>query len=225
MAGSKEDAETVSAFFQDMRARGLGDPLLVVSNGAAGIIKAIEVCFPRSTRQRCLVHRMRNLAAKVPEDLWPEFKARATAAYQAPSRKIARELAEGVVADYGSELANAVGCFMDDFEACIAHLRLPITHRRATRTTNLLERLFVEERRRLKIIPNAFGEKAVLKLMFGAMTRAAERWRSIRVSEFERRQMAVLRQELDHDYEAAVGLDPTRSKPAQATKIPSRSRT
>ena len=225
MAGSKEDAETVSAFFQDMRARGLGDPLLVVSDGASGIIKAIEVCFPRSIRQRCLAHRMRNLAAKVPEDLWPEFKARATAAYQAPSRKIARELAEGVVADHGAELANAVGCFMDDFEACIAHLRLPMTHRRATRTTNLLERLFVEERRRLKIIPNAFGEKAVLKLMFGAMTRAAERWRSIRISEFERRQMAALRHELDHDYEAAVGLDTGRSGDTPAAKIPSRSRT
>ena len=57
MAGSKEDAETVSAFFQDMRRRGLGDPLLVVSDGAAGIIKAIETCFPRSARQRCLAHR------------------------------------------------------------------------------------------------------------------------------------------------------------------------
>jgi transposase-like protein len=231
MAGSKEDAETVSAFFQDMRARGLGDPLLVVSDGASGIIKAIEVCFPRSIRQRCLAHRMRNLAAKVPEDLWPEFKARATAAYQAPSRKIARELAEGVVADHGAELANAVGCFMDDFEACIAHLRLPMTHRRAWDTasimpvTNLLERLFVEERRRLKIIPNAFGEKAVLKLMFGAMTRAAERWRSIRITEFERRQMAALRHELDHDYEAAVGLDTDRSGDTPAAKIPSRSRT
>jgi putative transposase len=225
MAGSKEDAETVSAFFQDMCARGLGDPLLVVSDGAPGIVKAIEVCFPRSARQRCLAHRMRNLAVKVPEDLWPEFKARATAAYQAPSRKIARELAEGVVADYGTELANAVACFTDDFEACIAHLRLPIAHRRATRTTNLLERLFVEERRRLKIIPNAFGEKAVLKLMFGAMTRAAERWRSIRTTEFERRQMAALRQELDHDYEAAVGLDTGRSKDTPAAKIPSRSRT
>ena len=225
MAGSKEDAETVSAFFQDMRARGLGDPLLVVSDGASGIIKAIEVCFPRSIRQRCLAHRMRNLAAKVPEDLWPEFKARTTAAYQAPSRKIARELAEGVVADHGAELANAVDCFMDDFEACIAHLRLPMTHRRATRTTNLLERLFVEERRRLKIIPNAFGEKAVLKLMFGAMTRAAERWRSIRITEFERRQMAALRHELDHDYEAAVGLDTGCSGDTPAAKIRSRSRT
>ena len=93
MASSKEDVETVSAFFQDMRGRGRGDPLLVVSDGAPGIVKAIEICFPRSARQRCLAHRLRNLAAKVPEDLWPEFKARATAAYQAPSRAIARDLA------------------------------------------------------------------------------------------------------------------------------------
>ena len=81
--------------------------------------------------------------------------------------------------------------------------------------------LFVEERRRLKIFPNAFGEKAVLKLMFGAMTRAAERWRSIRITEFERRQMAALRQELDQDYETTIDLDQTRSKPASATAIPS----
>ena len=117
MAGSKEDAETVGAFFQDMRARGLGDPLLVVSDGAPGVIKAIEVCFPRSARQRCLAHRMRNLAAKVPEDIWPEVKARVQAAYQAPSRAIARELARGVVEDFEKELPSAVACFRDDFEA------------------------------------------------------------------------------------------------------------
>ena len=57
------------AFFQDLRARGLGDPLLVASDGAPGIIRAIEECFPRSARQRCLAHRMRNLAVKVPIDL------------------------------------------------------------------------------------------------------------------------------------------------------------
>ena len=189
MAGSKEDAETVTAFFEDMKRRGLNDPLLVTSDGAPGIIKAIEICFPRAARQRCLAHRMRNLAAKLPEDVWPDFKVRAQAVYQAPSRAIARELAAGVVADYGRKYDSAVACFMDDFEACIAHLRFPVTHRRAIRTTNLLERLFVEERRRLKIIPNAFGERAVLKLMFGALIRAAERWRSVKVTEFERRQL------------------------------------
>ena len=60
--------------------------------------------------------------------------------------------------------------------------------------------------RRLKIIPNAFGEKAVLKLMFAAMTRAAERWRAVRITEFERRQMDALRDELDQEYEAENGL-------------------
>jgi putative transposase len=64
MAGSKEDAETMRAFFHDLRARGLGDPLLVASDGAPGIVKAIEEGFPRTARQRCLAHRMRNLAAK-----------------------------------------------------------------------------------------------------------------------------------------------------------------
>jgi len=225
MAGSKEDAETVSAFFQDMRARGLGDPLLVVSDGAPGIVKAIETCFPRSERQRCLAHRMRNLAAKAPEDVWPELKARATAAYQAPSRAIARELAEGLVRDYEAALPSAVACFMGDFEACVAHLRMPVTHRRAIRTTNLLERLFVEERRRLKIIPNAFGEKPVLKLMYGAMIRAAERWRAIRITDFERRQMAAVRRELDQEYEARNGLTAKPSAGANQTNLSSTSRT
>jgi putative transposase len=225
MAGSKEDAETVTAFFEDMKMRGLNDPLLVTSDGAPGIIKAIEVCFPRAARQRCLAHRMRNLAAKVPEDVWPEFKVRVQAAYQAPSRAIARELAAGIIADYGRDEERGVACFMDDFEACIAHLRFPVTHRRAIRTTNLLERLFVEERRRLKIIPNAFGERAVLKLMFGALIRAAERWRSVKVTEFERRQMAAVRNELDQEYEAAVGLKAKPSKDDAHVRLSSNFRT
>ena len=177
--------ETVSAFFQDMRGRGLGDPLLAVCDGAPGIIKAIETCFPRSERQRCLFHRMSNLAAKVSrEDAWPEFREQARAAYQAPSRAIARGLAADLARKWENEFPTAVACFQDDFEACIAHLRMPVRHRKAIRTTNLLERLFGEERRRLKVIPNAWGEKAVLKLMFAAMTRASEKWRPIAVTGF-----------------------------------------
>ena len=153
------------------------------------------------------------------------FKERVRAAYQAPSRAIARDLAEGVRADFEADFPSAVACFLDDFEACIAHLRLPVTHRRATRTTNLLERLFVEERRRLKIIPNAWGEKPVLKLMFAAMTRAAERWRAIKVTDFERRQMAALKDELDQEYRAESGLGNKTSGEPTAAKISSNSRT
>jgi putative transposase len=90
--GTKEDTASCREFFRDMRRRGLPDPLLVVSDGAPGIIRAIEEGFPRALRQRCLAHKMRNLASKVPEDLRPEFKARATACYQAASPALARLL-------------------------------------------------------------------------------------------------------------------------------------
>ena len=83
---------------------------------------------------------------------------------------------------------------------------------------------FVEERRRLKIIPNAFGERAVLKLMFGALIRAADRWKSIKVTEFERRQLAAVKKELDQEYETQVGFENKSSKPA-SRKISSSSQT
>ena len=219
MAGSKEDTETVRAFFQGMRRRGLGDPLLVVSDGAPGVVRAIEGCSPRSARQRRSAHRMRNPAVKAPADLWPEFKARVTACYRAPSRAIARGLALGLRADYAATVPGAAACFEDDFEACIAHLRLPVTHRRATRTTNLLERLFVAERRRLKIIPNGFGEEAVVKLMFAALIRAAERRRGLRFSEFGLRQIAVVRQELDAEHEATITPSDRSSQPRFSSEI------
>jgi putative transposase len=73
--------------------------------------------------------------------------------------------------------------------------------------------LFLEERRRLKIIPNAFGEKAVLKLMYGAMIRAAERWRGLPVTDFERRQLEAVRTELHAEYQASIGRSTAPSQP------------
>ena len=198
--GTKEDTASCREFFQDLRRRGLPDPLLVASDGAPGIIRTIEECFPRAVRQRCLAHKMRNLQSKVPEDVWPEFHVRARACYQAASPALARLLRDDIATTYGRDLPSAVACLDDDFEACIAHLRFPLGHRRAIRTTNLLERLFGEERRRTKVIPHAFGERAVLKLMYAALIRAAERWRGIRVTEFEQRQLKAIRDELDRDH-------------------------
>jgi putative transposase len=222
MAGSKEDTEAVTAFFEDMKQRGRtagdlgwrcghhqGDRDLLSTRSPPALPGASHAQF----------------GGQAAGDAWPEFKVRAQAAYQAPNRAIARELAAGVVADYGRKYDSAVACFMDDFEACIAHLRFPVAHRRAIRTTNLLERLFVEERRRLKFIPNAFGERAVLKLMFGALIRAAERWRSIKVTEFERRQLAAVKKELDQEYEAMVGLDAKPLKDGNPARKYSNSRT
>ena len=195
--GTKEDTASCRDFFRDMKNRGLQDPVLAASDGGAGLIRAIEECFPRALRQRCLAHKMRNLQGKVPEGIWPEIKTQATASYQAASPALARMLRDEFVKAHEKAYPTLVSCFLDDFEACVAHLQLPVNHRRATRTTNLLERLFGEERRRTKVIPHAFGEKAVLKLMYAALIRASEKWKSIRVTEFERRQIDQLRKELN----------------------------
>lgn len=223
--GSKEDTASCKQFFQDLRRRGLPDPLLVVSDGAPGIIRAIEECFPRSARQRCLAHKARNLQSKVPEDQWPEFKARAAGCYQAASPALARLLKDDIVATYAKQLPSAVACLQDDFEACIAHLRFPLGHRRVIRTTNLLERLFGEERRRTKVIPHAFGERAVLKLMYAALIRAAERWRGIKISEFERRQLKAIGDELDAEFTARTAQPVGPAVPPSSTRFSSNQRT
>lgn len=211
--GTKEDTASCTAFFQDLKRRGLPDPLLAITDGAAGLIRAVETCFPRALRQRCLVHRLRNLRSKAPENHWPEIALRARACYEAASPALATLLRDDFVQAYGRELPAVVQCFQDDFEACIAHLRFPLRHRKVIRTTNLLERLFLEERRRTKIIPHAFGERPVLKLIYAAVIRAADRWRGITVGEFEQRQLRAIREELNRAHAQrvapAVALKPT----------------
>jgi len=93
-----------------------------------------------------------------------------------------------------------MACVEEDYEACIAHLRFPITHRRAIRSTNLLERLLEEDRRRTKVLPHAFGERALLKIMFAATIRASQKWRKLKVTNFEREQLQQIRQELDEEF-------------------------
>ncbi len=193
---SKEDTDSARECLRDLKARGMNDPVLVASDGAPGLIRAIEEVFPRTLRQRCLAHKIRNIGNKVPEERWREVKAHALAAYQAISPLAARNAADEFRRLYEAEFPSAVACFEDDFEACIAHLRLPIAQRKTTRTTNLLERLFGEERRRTKVIPHAFGERPVLKLMFSALTRASQSWRRVVITEFELKQLAELRQQL-----------------------------
>lgn len=220
--GTKEDTASCRDFLREMKARNLRDPLLVATDGAPGLIRAVEEVFPRSLRQRCLAHKIRNLQSKVPEEIWRELKGNAVAAYQAGSPKLAAMAREDFVLRYERDYPSATSCFLDDFEACIAHLQLPIAHRRVTRTTNLLERLFGEERRRTKVIPHAFGERPVLKLMYAALIRASESWKPIVITEFELRQLEQLREHLNRNH---VERTASAVKPASRSRVSSNLRT
>ena len=65
--GMRESFEDWQALGRDLISRGLGAPMLIVADGAPGLVKAIEQCWPASDRQRCSVHRARNLYAKLPD--------------------------------------------------------------------------------------------------------------------------------------------------------------
>jgi len=72
--GAGESADAWHDFLQDLKDRGLASPLLVISDGAPGLISAIEQAYPRTLRQRCLVHRCRNILSKIPAGMQAEVK-------------------------------------------------------------------------------------------------------------------------------------------------------
>jgi len=93
---TKEDTATCTAFFEDLERRGLAVPLLVVTDGAPGLIRAVETC-PRALRQRCLVLRLRNLRSKASDSRWPEIVLRARGWYKAASAALETALRDDFV--------------------------------------------------------------------------------------------------------------------------------
>lgn len=73
--GSDAGTDPWASFLDDLNARGLRIPLLVITDGAPGLCSAVALAFPRWLRQRCLIHRARNLLAKVPKHAQAEVKA------------------------------------------------------------------------------------------------------------------------------------------------------
>jgi putative transposase len=194
--GNRESYANWLDFIRDMRRRGLNTPVMVTTDGADGLIRAVTEVFPRSLRQRCLAHKVRNVIAKVPLSAQGEVKAMVQAAYYAPNQAIAEQLAADTLKRFQKEYPAAMRSFQDDWAACIAYMRCPQTHHKRIRTTNLIERSFLEERRRTKVIPRFFTEESCLKLAFTTLWQASQRWQGVTMTAFEIEQLALLRQEL-----------------------------
>ncbi len=96
---------------------------------------------------------MANLRSKIPEEVAPELMAEVRAIRDAPNLEAARAQVHRVRTRFARELPSAIACLEDDLEAPLAIHRLPVHHRLACRTTNLIERSFEEERPRSKVIP------------------------------------------------------------------------
>ena len=196
VVGNRESMEAWLECLRGLVRRGLRLPVLMSSDGAPGLVAALEQVFPKALRQRCLAHKTRNVLAKVSAEGHSQVKADIQSAYYASSQEVARLVATQVVAKWQRAYPTAMSSFQEDFEACIAYLRCPASHHKYIRTTNLAERSIEEERRRSKVIPGFFDEKSALKLCFASLLRASQRWQRVRVTDWDRLQLDRLRQEL-----------------------------
>ncbi len=193
---NSESYEACMDFLRGMIKRGLRTPLTVTTDGAAGLIKAVKAIWPKTKRVRCWFHKMQNLQCKVPKEAWSEFKSLLNDVRDAPDPEQGRLRIERIVKRYQHTLPEACRCLQDDMEASLNHLIVPPRHRQYVRTTNLVERTFVEERRRTKTIPHIWDEHSLLKLVFGVLSRVSNRWAQPAFSTFEEHNIKKLRNQV-----------------------------
>ena len=192
MLGMRESYEDWQALGRDLIARGLGAPMLIVADGAPGLIKAIEHCWPASDRQHCCVHRVRNLLAKLPE----RERERVRRAYwqaldEAINERDGKQQLQALVDQLDKAgYTAAARCLADDLDALVVHLRYPTRHRRRWRSTNLLERSLGEVKRRTKVMGRFPGETSCLTLVWAVLDLfISHQTNGIRFNELDRQRL------------------------------------
>jgi len=174
-----------AGFLTDLGERGLGCPLLVISDGAPGLIAAAEQTMSAALRQRCLIHRARNILAKVPKNALAEVKADYWAIFDVPEDvepgldavALVHKRIDAVALRWRDSYPAAVRCLLADRESLTVYLRFPREHWPRVRHSNFIERTFGETRRRVKVIGRLPGEHSVTSLVWAVLNRASTGWR------------------------------------------------
>jgi len=221
--GGAESTDAWAGFLDELTTRGLRPPLLVISDGAAGLINAAEASFARSLRQRCLIHRGRNLLAKVPAHAQAEIKAAYWAIFDtdglttAPGPDLVRLVQariDGFAERYRQAYPTAVRCLLSDREQLTPYLRFPAEHHRRIRHSNFIERTFGETRRRVKVIGRLPGEASCLSLVWAVLDRASRGWRGFTMTATGLWLLQDLRRAL---LEPPTALQPSNTTAAEPT--------
>ena len=155
--GNRTSYEACVGFLREMIERGLRTPLLYASDGCPGLRKALKAVWPRSLAQKCQAHKMRNILAKLPRGVQGEMKRQIRRVFQAPDYETGLRRVRTLIRQYEDHYPQAMACLAKSLQECLTCLKLPASHRRRVRTTNSLERLIEEGRRRAKVLGPAAG--------------------------------------------------------------------
>jgi putative transposase len=173
-----ESAAQWEAFLADLFRRGVeGTQLaLVVTDGAPGLRAALELVYPRARHQRCWVHKLRNLANKVPKKHQAACLGGAKRIYQAPNAREAGHRFQAWASDWREILPKAVLCLEQDLEELLNFFQCPKADWRAIRTTNAIERSFREVRRRTRPMTCFQNNASCERIIYAIITHLNEQW-------------------------------------------------
>lgn len=171
-----ESAETWEGFLSSLKTRGLSGMKMLTSDAHEGIICALHKVYPGVAWQRCQAHFARNIADRAPKHLRAGLRSELIEMFNAPSIEAARARRDEIVCDYAKEAPRAVEALDKGFDDAMTVMELPYDMRRPTRTSNYIERLNREVKRRSKVIgifPNA---ESAVRLMGAVLMEENERW-------------------------------------------------
>jgi transposase-like protein len=201
--GQRESHEDWLDLGRDLARRGLRSPWLVVSDGAPGLIKAIDELWPEADRGRCAVHKLRNVVAKLPDrpGLHQEVKDKYWAALDDAADPADAELRlRELITELERLYPSAAACLSDDLPAVCIHLQYFPRLRKRFRSSNLLERSLEEVRRRTKVIGRFPGETSCLSLCWAVLDLFLAGARGLGLSDLEYRQVVQMR--IDREQQA-----------------------
>jgi putative transposase len=177
--GPTEAGDVWKVLLNDFVARGLKIPLLVISDGGKGVIAAIKSVWTGIPRQRCTVHKLRNVLERVPQRRRDEVRPYLHAIFHATDLNAARAAVHAFIDRYRHDLTTAVEILVDDLEACLTFYRFPEVHWKRIRTSNVIERSFREVRRRTDVIGRFPTEKSALVLLFATLEHKRLKWQGV----------------------------------------------
>jgi len=166
-------------FLSELYRRGLkGEALeLVTTDGQPGLIKALSRLWPRLAQQRCWAHKLRNLENKLKASQMSCLQE-AKAIYQAANRTEALKLFQAWRKCWQGFAPKAVACLEHDLEELLAFFDCPGEHWKRLRTTNVIERLFVEVRRRIRKMCAFTTRSSCERILYAVFYRINDHWSS-----------------------------------------------
>jgi putative transposase len=173
---SGEHAVYWRAFLQRLVARGVRGVRLVVSDAHPGLKQAIREVFVGAAWQRCRVHFMRNLLARVPKQAQAMVAATVRTIFQQPDRAAARAQLDTVITALQDRFPQVVELLIEAEEEVFAFYDFPVEHRRQLASTNPLERLNKELKRRSAVVGIFPNRAAAVRLLGAVLAEQHEEW-------------------------------------------------